>query len=339
MRARILKPGFFLNEAVITQPMAGRLLFQGLWLLADREGRLEDRPLRIKYSIFPGDDEDVDALLAGLHNSGLIVRYEAAGGKYIEIPKFIDHQKPHPHEPKSVIPARPSVVTDPDPSGLVGIDPVQPDLVMTSHDKPGLGDPGSAKGSFPPSPDLDLDLDLEEGESEGEGTGAGGKSSPRSAEALISQSSAPAVDIPKAVEHRPHPKDAGNSPPLPETAILEAWNDLGPPFPRVLKLTDLRRRHLRARLAEMGPEKLVEAITQLAATPFTRGENARGWVADFDWLIANSTNVLKVLEGKYADRVAEVRSGNSRASPASGTAGWLEDMERIKWHREQSEER
>ena len=27
--------------------------------------------------------------------------------------------------------------------------------------------------------------------------------------------------------------------------------------------------------------------------------NDRGWKADFDWLIANDTNVLKVLEGKY----------------------------------------
>jgi len=32
-----------------------RLLYPGLWMLADREGRLEDRPLRIKAEILPYD--------------------------------------------------------------------------------------------------------------------------------------------------------------------------------------------------------------------------------------------------------------------------------------------
>ena len=47
-RARNIKPGFFKNEFLAEMPCEVRLLFIGLWTLADREGRLEDRPKRIK---------------------------------------------------------------------------------------------------------------------------------------------------------------------------------------------------------------------------------------------------------------------------------------------------
>jgi hypothetical protein len=47
-RARNIKPAFFKNEQLVELGMSTRLLFIGLWCLADREGRLEDRPKRIK---------------------------------------------------------------------------------------------------------------------------------------------------------------------------------------------------------------------------------------------------------------------------------------------------
>ena len=59
-RARLLKPGFFRNEMLAELPHATRLLFAGLWLISDREGRLEDRPKRIGADIFPYETLDVD---------------------------------------------------------------------------------------------------------------------------------------------------------------------------------------------------------------------------------------------------------------------------------------
>ena len=47
-RARNIKPGFFLNEELGVLPPLVRILFAGLWCIADRDGRLEDRPKRIK---------------------------------------------------------------------------------------------------------------------------------------------------------------------------------------------------------------------------------------------------------------------------------------------------
>lgn len=105
MRARNVKPSFFQNEQLAELPFEARLLFVGLWCLADREGRLEDRPKRIKMHVFPADMLDVEPLLAGLAAQKLIDRYEVNGGRYISLPNFVKHQRPHVNEAPSQIPA------------------------------------------------------------------------------------------------------------------------------------------------------------------------------------------------------------------------------------------
>lgn len=106
MRARNVKPGFFQNEQLAELPFEARLLFVGLWCLADREGRLEDRPKRIKMNVFPADSIDIEPLLDGLVRQGLIDRYEAHGVACIEIPKFLEHQRPHANEQESRLPTK-----------------------------------------------------------------------------------------------------------------------------------------------------------------------------------------------------------------------------------------
>lgn len=106
-RTRNIKPGFFLNDELAELHPLARLLFAGLWTIADREGRLEDRPKRIKAEILPYDDCDVDQFLTDLHKSGFILRYIADGDNYIQIINFAKHQNPHIKEPISTIPAPP----------------------------------------------------------------------------------------------------------------------------------------------------------------------------------------------------------------------------------------
>lgn len=104
LRARNVKPSFFQNEQLAELPFEARLLFVGLWCLADREGRLEDRPKRIKMHVFPADMLDVEPLLTGLEEQGLIDRYEVHGIRCISIPNFAKHQRPHANEAPSVLP-------------------------------------------------------------------------------------------------------------------------------------------------------------------------------------------------------------------------------------------
>ncbi len=104
-RARLLKPSLFTNEALSALVTSARLLFIGLWTIADREGRLEDRPSRIKVELLPYDRVKIDALLQQLHTAGFIVRYESGGNKYIQIVNFTKHQHVHQQEPASTIPS------------------------------------------------------------------------------------------------------------------------------------------------------------------------------------------------------------------------------------------
>lgn len=102
-RSRNIKPGFFKNEELAECSLAARLCFAGLWVLADREGRLEDRPKRIKGELFPFDTFEVEPLLRELERFNFICRYEIDGHRYIQIPKFTEHQSPHYSEKPSVI--------------------------------------------------------------------------------------------------------------------------------------------------------------------------------------------------------------------------------------------
>lgn len=104
MRIRALKPGFFRNETLCELSSWHRLAFAGLWCSADRDGRLEDRPKRLKADIFPYDDLDLDAILWDLAKAGFIIRYAVDGRNYIAIPKWTKHQHPRQDENASTLP-------------------------------------------------------------------------------------------------------------------------------------------------------------------------------------------------------------------------------------------
>lgn len=103
-RARNIKPAIMANEDLAELVPAERLLFIYLWMLADREGRLEDRPKRIKAEAFPYDDVDVDAMLDNLQDAGFLIRYAVESKRYIQILNFTKHQRPHNNETASEIP-------------------------------------------------------------------------------------------------------------------------------------------------------------------------------------------------------------------------------------------
>jgi hypothetical protein len=111
-RIRSIKPEFFAHDVLAALPPLSRLAFVGLWCHADRNGRLEDRPVRLKAAILPYDTAaDFRAILAELEHAGFIVRYEVDGRALIDIPGFRRHQRPHAKEPESALPAPPLPLT------------------------------------------------------------------------------------------------------------------------------------------------------------------------------------------------------------------------------------
>jgi hypothetical protein len=101
VRRRDIDPGFFSSDQVVACSMAARLLFIGLWTLADREGRLRDEPSRIRRQIFPDDRVDIEKLLVELASQGLVDRYVVDDATLMCIPAFGEHQSIHPHEARS----------------------------------------------------------------------------------------------------------------------------------------------------------------------------------------------------------------------------------------------
>ena len=104
-RTRDIKPGFFKNEFLAECDPMARLLFVGLWTIADRDGRIECRPLRIKAELFPYDNVDIVAMLEQLRVRGFVRAYDAEGVRYIDIPGFGDNQRVHPKEQSEGHPA------------------------------------------------------------------------------------------------------------------------------------------------------------------------------------------------------------------------------------------
>jgi hypothetical protein len=103
-RTRDIKPGFFKNEDLAQCSPLARILFEGLWCWADRAGRIEDRPQKLKIEILPYDKCDIETLLKQLEQFNFIIRYEAEGKRCIWIPTFTQNQRIHPKEPDSALP-------------------------------------------------------------------------------------------------------------------------------------------------------------------------------------------------------------------------------------------
>ena len=104
-RARNIKPALFKNELLGVEDPMLTILFISLWCLADKAGRLEDRPLRIRAETFPyRENIDINRYLTVLTRLGFIRRYEVDGSKIIQVINFNKHQHPHKTEAESVLP-------------------------------------------------------------------------------------------------------------------------------------------------------------------------------------------------------------------------------------------
>jgi hypothetical protein len=94
-RIRSIKPTFFRSRSVKRLTADQKLVWIGLWPLADDEGRLMD-----ETGILVGDlwalsisESKLDKTLDQLDDAGRIIRYEVAGQAYIQVTNWTEHQK------------------------------------------------------------------------------------------------------------------------------------------------------------------------------------------------------------------------------------------------------
>lgn len=277
-RARNIKPGFFRNADLVELPMEARLLFIGLWTLADREGRLEDRPKQIKMEIFPADSVDCDVLLVQLASTGMVARYEVDGKRYLQVVNFTKHQNPHRDEKASTVPGQEGNLATPAPAPKKhGANTVQ---------APGEDDASTVAIGLNPDPGF-LTPD-----------------SPTEAKASLSP------DKSDAVPHCPHTElidlYAEQLPTLPQpkhelwtgaraTALKARWRWV---------LTAKKRdgtRYATSREEALGWFKRFFAF--VAESDFLTGRDGKWTACDLGWL-CNETNFAKVVQGNYTNKEA-----------------------------------
>jgi len=273
MRIRALKPGFFKNEQLAELSPWHRLCFEGLWCCADREGRLQDRPKRLKAEIFPYDELDMDMLMWDLARAGFIRRYQVGAHPFVWVPTWNEHQHPRADEAASTYPAYaegmdrvggPHGMTFPavrTVDTLVTAKQQEREQLLAIDTDPSLHSDAAATPARMGNGILEV----------GSGTLDLGNGERAAASAL-------------------HPSRAQD--------LIDLWNaTTKPPLPRCRELTDERRRKIRARLASRPSltdwRRVFEAVQGSA---FCRGQNDRGWIADFDYVIKNDTVSAKLLE-------------------------------------------
>lgn len=97
-RARNIKPSFFTNDELSELEPLARILFIGMWTIADFKGCFEYKPKRLKVQILPYDDCNIEQLVSALEKSGFISIYSVQSQRYIKVVNFSKHQNPHKNE-------------------------------------------------------------------------------------------------------------------------------------------------------------------------------------------------------------------------------------------------
>jgi len=87
---------------------------------------------------------------------------------------------------------------------------------------------------------------------------------------------------------------------------VDLYHKYCPSLPKVVKLSDTRKKYIRARWKEYPELQFWEQFfKRVEASDFLTGRadygNRKPFIADFEWLVRPS-NFLKVLEGKYDNR-------------------------------------
>lgn len=86
--------------------------------------------------------------------------------------------------------------------------------------------------------------------------------------------------------------------------IADMYNEICISFPKLTKLSDNRKKAIKARLKTYSIEDLKRAFELAEQSDFLKGANNRNWSANFDWLM-NDTNLAKVLDGNYQNKKAK----------------------------------
>ncbi|NDD52851.1 hypothetical protein EBZ39_03055 [bacterium] len=265
-RIRTIKPEFWTSEQVVDCSPTARLLFVGMWNFCDDYGIHPASCKQIKMEVFPGDSittQEIESLISELLQAGLIRQYTTQGRSYWLVTGW-HHQKIEKKNKKYPHPLEHEF-----------------DDQSTTIRRP-------VDDHSPPESSLR------------ESKGKEGKGYTNA----VASPSAVADSPPDVVVECSSPKPNAIQPPY--SSITDTWNKIASELslPRCECLSEARRRVIRQRWkSDFWRENYLSALGLIRGSPFLRGENDRGWVANIDWFLRGET-VTKLIEGAYSPAVA-----------------------------------
>lgn len=154
---------------------------------------------------------------------------------------------------------------------------------------------------------------------------------PREEERILSQASDYA-EVPRGAEEDSYPQATRG-----DFATVMSWWNMNIARGRITvvsELTRTRRYKLIERIAEWRKkspggslgETLSRLEKQIGSSSLLRGDKGR-WVMTFDWLIADDTNWVKVLEGNYNDNTTNKNNGTDKYADRRGREGAVASAE------------
>ncbi len=143
-----------------------------------------------------------------------------------------------------------------------------------------------------------------------------GKITPPSSSSIININNTPtscdkesSINQNKNLENRGIVNGEKKKPLTPPRKLFEIYLAKNQKLPNPNTFSKDRERRCRTRVQTKGfIENFEKAVIQAQNTPFLCGENPRGWRADFDWMTANDTNILRIIEGKYNNGKAKEKT-------------------------------
>jgi hypothetical protein len=102
-------------------------------------------------------------------------------------------------------------------------------------------------------------------------------------------------------------------------SVVNAFNSICVSLPKVQKLTDARKKKIKALQHHLDSVSIEEYFNMIESSDFLSGRTGKWTGCNFDWTL-NSTNIIKVIEGNYNDR---------QAKRASNVSYDIEELEKI----------
>lgn len=290
-RIRSVHPRQWTDEDFFSCSMGARLAAIAIRNEADDNGIFPFKPLTLKARIFPADNLDMSALLNELIETNQIIVFECEEGKRFGIiknfQKFQSPRKPTFYHP---------VPTGELPTGYQ----------LHSDYKPKSSIP--VPNQYGTSTGIEVEREKEkEREEEQESNAnallvASDADNPCRNEGILAEK-------PKAQILKPD-KPKLVPPPCPYQQIVDLYHEMLPMMPQVKKLTEKRRRQIKARWLESPKWQNLETwrifFSRVSESSFLTGNSPPGYgrsvpfLADLEWLTKES-NFVKVCEAKYED--------------------------------------